>query len=325
MKLGVIGAGNIIPFHLKAALQVGFELEGITARDNSANAKRVAKDFHFKNFYPTLSGFIDSADSFDAVLIASPASTLFVVLKSLAKLNIPILIEKPIFLDKGQLGDLESIPNQSKILVGYNRRYYKTIQRLKEIIQQNPSARVHFKIPELSGLENINNDMIRNIVLENTVHMLDLIQFCIGPEALDVCNLQTLVKTPDTALFDISGDGSKTCEIMFGYAENYSIEVLVNGKRLVVKPLEAITTYTSMEILSPDEIIPFKRYIPKPSPHRTDTFHESADQKPGFLGQYVELWNMTHGGRDEIGARFNDSITVSKFALAFLDFFQLET
>jgi predicted dehydrogenase len=324
MKLGVIGAGSIIPFHLKAAIQVGFELEGIAARDNSANAERVAKDFNFKNFYPTLSEFIDSVHSFDAVLIASQASSLFPVLKSLAGLNIPILIEKPIFVDKSQIGDLESIPNQNKILVGYNRRYYTTIQRLKEIIQQNPNARVHFKIPELSGLDNFDNDMIRNIVLGNTVHMLDLIQFCIGPKALDVRNLQTLVKTPDTALFDISSDGLKTCEIMFGYAENYSIEVLVNGKRFVVKPLEAITTYTGMEIHSPDEIIPFKRYIPKPSPHRSDTFHESSDQKPGFLGQYVELSNMTRGGRDEVGARFSDSISVSKFALAFLDFFLLE-
>lgn len=325
MKLGVIGAGNIIPFHLKAALQAGFELEGIAARDNSPNAERVAKDFNFKNFYPTLSEFIDSVYSFDAVLIASQASSLFPVLKSLARTNVPILIEKPIFVDKGQIGDLESVPNQNKILVGYNRRYYATIQRLKEIIQQNPDSRVHFKIPELSGLDNIDNDMIRNIVLGNTVHMLDLIQFCIGPKALDVRHLKTLVKTPDTALFDVSTDGLKTCEIMFGYAENYSIEVLANGKRFVVKPLEAITTYTGMEILSPDEIIPFKRYIPKPSPQRSDTFNEVSDQKPGFLSQYVELSNMTRGGRDEIGARFSDSISVSKFALAFLDFFLLET
>ena len=321
MKLGVIGAGKIIPFHLNAALQVGFELEGIIARDNSVNAERVAKDFKFNKCYRTFSEFVDSANSFDAILIASHASSLFTVLKSLSKFNIPILIEKPIFVDKSQLGDWESIPNQNKILVGYNRRYYKTIQRLKKVIQQNPSARVHFKIPELSGQEPIDNDMIRKIVVENTVHMLDLIQFCIGSKSLDVRNLRSLVKTSDTALFDVSEDGLKTCEIMFGYAENYSIEVLVDGIRIVVKPLEVIATYTSMEILTPNEIIPFKRYIPKPSPQKADTFHESADQKPGFLGQYVELSNMTTGGRDKIGARFSDSINVSKFALEFLDLF----
>jgi len=325
MKLGVIGAGNIIPFHLKAALQVGFELEGITARDNSVNAQRVTKDFKFNNYYPTLTQFIDSANSFDAVLIASEASSLFAVLKSLTKLNIPILIEKPIFVNKSQLEDWESILNQDKILVGYNRRYYKTIQRLKEVIQQNPGARVHFKIPELSGQEGINNEMIRDVVVGNTVHMFDLIQFCIGPKALDVRNLKSLVKTSDTALLDISEDGLKTCEIMFGYADNYSIEVLVNGKRLVVKPLEAITTYTDMEILSPDAIIPFKRYIPKPNPQKADTFHESSDLKPGFLDQYVELSSMTTGGRDKIGAKFNDAINVSKFALEFLDSFLFET
>jgi predicted dehydrogenase len=324
MKLGVVGAGNIIPFHLKAALQVGFELEGITARDKSVNAQRVANDFNFNNYYPTLTGFIDSANSFDAVLIASQASSLFTVLKSLTKLNIPILIEKPIFVNKSQLGDWESIPNQDKILVGYNRRYYKTIQRLKEVIQQNPSARVHFKITELSGQEGINQEMIRDIVVGNTVHMLDLIQFCLGPKALDVRNLESLVKTSDAALFDISDDGLKTCEILFGYADNYSIEVLVDGKRFVVKPLEAITTYTAMEILSPDAIFPFKRYNPKPSPEKADTFHEGSDQKPGFLDQYIELSNMTNGGRDKIGARFNDSIIVSKFALEFLDSFLFE-
>lgn len=324
MRLGVIGAGNIVPFHLKAALRVGFELEGITARDHSANANRVAKDFNFKKYYPTLAEFIESANSFDAILIASEATSLFTILKSLSKLNIPILIEKPIFVDEAQLNEVELIKNQDNLLVGYNRRYYKTIQRLKEVIQQNPKARVHFKIPELSGLGKLNNEMIRSVVIGNTVHMIDLLQFCLGPESLDVRNLQTLVKTSDTALFDVSGDGLKTCEIMFGYAENYSIEVFVKGKRLVVKPLESITTYTTMEILPPDEIIPFRRYIPKPSAQTVDTFHESSEQKPGFCGQYIELSNMTRGGRDKIGATLSESINVTKFALTFLELFLLE-
>ena len=318
MRLGVIGAGRIVPFHLAAATQLGFTFEGIVARDHSLNAEQVALDYNFKKCHSTFSSFIDSAESFDAVLIASEVSSLFKILKDLSVLNIPILVEKPIFTDVSQIKDLESITNQDKILVGYNRRYYKTIQQLRWIISQNPGAKVHFRIPELSGIENITDDMIREKFLGNTVHMIDLIQFCLGPDALDVGNLLTLVKTSDFARFNISKDGLKTCEIMFGYSENYSIEVLVGGKRIVIKPFETITTYANMEVLPPDKLIPFRRYIPKPSPQISETFHEKPDQKPGFIGQLTELSNMTRGGRDQIGANLIDAANVSKFALNFL-------
>ena len=246
---------------------------------------------------------------------------MFKILERLSGFEIPILIEKPIFTNELQIKDLELIKNQDKILVGYNRRYYKTIQRLKEIISQNPGARVHFRIPELSGVDNITENIIRDKFLGNTVHMIDLIQFCLGPDSLDVSNLLTMVKTPDIARFDISKNGLRTCEIMFGYSDNYSIEVLVGGKRFVIKPLEAITTYTDMEVLPPDEFIPFRRYIPKPSTEISETFYEMPDQKPGFVGQLDELSNMTRGGRDQIGANLQDAANVSKFALTFLDLF----
>ena len=226
MKLGVVGAGKFIPFHLAAATQVGFELEGVVARDYSENAKRIAKEYGFKECHPTLSSFISSGKHYDAILIGCDISALFTVLNDLSKLNIPILIEKPIFTDRLQLENLESIANQEKILVGYNRRYYKTIQRTKEIINQNPSARVNFRIPELSGVENQNENMVRNIVIGNTVHMIDLIQFCLGADAIDIRNLNSMVKTPGATTFNVSADGSKTCERMFGYADNYSIERL---------------------------------------------------------------------------------------------------
>lgn len=321
MKLGVVGAGKFIPFHLAAATQVGFELEAVVARDYSENAKRIAKEYSFKTCHPTLSSFISSAKYFDAILIGCDISALFTVLSDLSKLNIPILIEKPIFVDRLQLKNLESIANQDKILVGYNRRYYKTIQRIKEIINQNPGARVNFRIPELSGTENHNEDMIRNIVIGNTVHMIDLVQFCLGADALDIRNLNSLVKTPGATTFNVSANGSKTCELMFGYADNYSIEVLINGMRHVVKPLETLTTYAGMEVLPPDELISYRRYLPKPSAEMANTFHENYDLKPGFYGQYNELLNMVHGRRDNIGASFQEAINVSRFALEFLDSF----
>jgi hypothetical protein len=161
--------------------------------------------------------------------------------------------------------------------------------------------------------------MIRKIVVGNTVHMIDLIQFCLGPNALDIRNLQSLVKTSGAARFNVSTNGSKTCELMFGYADNYSIELLFDGRRHVVKPLETITTYAGMEILPPDESVPYRRYNPKISTRISDSFQEDFSQKPGFLGQYAQLLDMTHGRRDHIGASFKDAVNVSRFVFELLD------
>jgi predicted dehydrogenase len=321
MKLGVIGAGNIIPFHLEAALQSGYTLEGIVARNNSTNAKRIADEFGFKRYYASFSEFISNSSSFDAFLIACNSENLFHILEIISPFNKPILIEKPIFTNFSQLVNLDKIRNKNKILVGYNRRFYKTILHLRELIINNPDSYVKFTIPELSGNKSINQQLFKKTLIENSVHMIDLIQFCLGPNAISSHRIKNLKKNNDLAIFDLSDDGLKSCQLSFGYASNYSIEVFTGGDRVEVKPLEIIKTYTDMEIIYPDKEIKFKRYVPKESNSTIISFHENSNLKPGFLAQIQELNKIVQGEKSEIGANLDDAIRVSSFVFELLEQF----
>jgi predicted dehydrogenase len=315
MKLGVVGAGKIIPFHLEAAEKIGFEFESIVASQNSTNAKKISAEFDFRNCYSEIDDFLITADKLDAVLIAPKATVLFETLKKISAIGIPILVEKPIFTNIEELEKIGEIKNQEKIIVGYNRRYYETILYLKKIISSNKSARIIFRIPELSGMSNFSKLDMKNIIIENSVHMIDLIQFILGTESINSDRLASINFNSDSILISLSDDGMKTCEISFGYAQNYSIESYLEGVRIEVKPLESIRAYSVMKIFQPDDTFPFKRYVPESSSNLSENFNVNSETKPGFEGQYRDLANLVNGKPNEIAATLEDAARVSKFAL----------
>jgi predicted dehydrogenase len=216
---------------------------------------------------------------------------------------------------------IDEIKNQDRIIVGYNRRYYETISYLKKLISSDKSARISFRIPELSGIKNFSKIDVRNILIENSVHMIDLIQFCLGTDSINLNRLDSINYNKDSILISLTDDGMKTCEISFGYPQNYSIEFYLEGMRIEVKPLECIRTYSAMNIIPPDEMYPFKRYVPEFSPILSENFNVNSDFKPGFEGQYLEFANLVKGIPAEIAANLEDAARVSKFALKLSDNF----
>jgi predicted dehydrogenase len=314
MKLGVIGAGKIIPFHLEAAQKAGFSMHAIMASQNSLNAERLASIFDFKHCYSTLSEFKSNLHSLDALLIAPKSEVLFPLLLELYACGLPILIEKPVFVNLAQLADAKKIGNVENILIGYNRRFYKTILELKSFLDNRPNSVVKLTIPELSGSQNVTSELVKLTISDNVVHMLDLAQFLFGESALDESRLAKAIVKHDYIRVPLSDDGYKFCEITFGYAKNYSIEALDAGARILIKPLENFNKYTEMEILPPDDLVPYKRYSPKNGDIEGDTFREKSDLKPGFGGQYLNFAHFVSTSDSSIAAKLADAIKVSSFA-----------
>ena len=315
MRLGVIGAGKIIPFHLEAALNAGFSLESIVATKNSINAKHISEEFKFKKCFSDISEFKSRLNELDAILVASEASTLFPILSLVASHGIPILIEKPIFTDITQLNLAENIPNAEKIFVGYNRRFYRTIIEIRNFIIENPLAIVKFTIPELSDTRFNNSESIKKTLTENAVHMLDLAQYFFGANSLSLDKLDRATVKSDYVRVSLSEDNLKYCELLFGYADNYSIEVLSNGRRVQIKPLEILKIYDEMEIMQPDQNFPFKRYLPKVSSEVSSHIIEKSEFKPGFELMHKEFINFVQGIHSNTAANLKDAINVSAFAI----------
>jgi predicted dehydrogenase len=319
MRLGVIGAGKIIPFHLDAAIESGFSLQSIVATKNSTNAKKISEEYNFKKCFSDLTKFKSEFNELDAILLASEASTLFPILSEIASKGKPILIEKPIFTDISQLSSAGNIANPEKIFVGYNRRFYKTILEMKNFIINNPQAVVRFSIPELSGTRLNSTESIKKTLIENAVHMLDLAQYFFGANSLSLNKLDEATVKSDYIRVPFSDDNFKYCELFFGYADNYAIELLANGKRVQLKPLEILKIYDEMEILQPDQNFPFKRYLPKVSGELSGHIIENSDFKPGFELMHKEFLNFAQGIPSSTAASLKDAMNVSAFAMGLQD------
>ena len=66
---------------------------------------------------------------FDGILIASRIESTIAILHESIKYNVPILVEKPISFDSDSLRKIIESAHD-KIMVGYNRRFYKTIRHI---------------------------------------------------------------------------------------------------------------------------------------------------------------------------------------------------
>ncbi len=124
-------------------------------------------------------------ETIEAVLIATTTSTHAEVIKDCAKAGKHIFCEKPIALDLARIDEaLEAVEQAGvKLQVGFNRRFDKNFQRVREIVQSGELGRtcmlkITNRDPELPSKEFLR--VSRGLFLDMTIHDFDMAQFQIG-------------------------------------------------------------------------------------------------------------------------------------------------
>ena len=124
-------------------------------------------------------------ETIEAVLIATTTSTHAEVIKDCAKAGKHIFCEKPIALDLARIDEaLEAVELAGvKLQVGFNRRFDKNFQRVKEIVQSGELGRpcmlkITNRDPELPSKEFLR--VSGGLFLDMTIHDFDMAQFQIG-------------------------------------------------------------------------------------------------------------------------------------------------
>ena len=124
-------------------------------------------------------------ETIEAVLIATTTSTHAEVIKDCAKAGKHIFCEKPIALDLARIDEaLEAVELAGvKLQVGFNRRFDKNFQRVKEIVQTGELGRtcmlkITNRDPELPSKEFLR--VSGGLFLDMTIHDFDMAQFQIG-------------------------------------------------------------------------------------------------------------------------------------------------
>jgi len=285
-RIGFIGAGEIAHQHIQAAMNIGFEVDFIAAKSNSDRLKELCKKFNIRKTFIGIENI--NLQSTDALSIITSAESLFEVYNYFESYSIPILIEKPLFTDIQQLENF----NLSRVdtLVGFNRRFYPSVIKLKKEVQNLKSINGMIRIPELTWAANISNAMRRESIMFNAIHILDLINHLFGD--------YTEIKSIDT---EASGDYSFLCSLIlyanhnlvnltvsFGVPDTYSLQVLTENKRFELSPIEELNVYDHMDFEAPTELRSYKKYQPK-GIYDVTRSESDIKVKPGFLGMYQKF------------------------------------
>jgi predicted dehydrogenase len=287
MRLAIIGSGSVSQSHIQAAQKVGFFVSSIASSDYSKTALSLSKKYNIPNYYENVEQLLNS-DKYDCVALLTQPEVTQLLLPYLNFKNIPVLVEKPVALSSAFLKEFEY---NTKIFVGYNRRFYQTINELNRIKMLSPG------ILTFSVIESLNHNLpinlgLENVIMKNTVHFFDLLNFLVPNFKLyDFvysnynynCNWRIYSSNKFIGSFNLAFDSFKNSYIEF---ENNQINICL-------KPIEKFYRYDMMRILQPNRGFSYKRYEPSNSLGKTKSIIvESGPFKPGFIAQYQEFFNF---------------------------------
>ena len=162
-----------------------------------------------------------------------------------------ILLEKPGGLDNK---DIRSVAKSaakfnSNVLLGYNRRFYASVLKAKEIIEDDEGINsFYFEFTEwphtIVPLKK-NPEIKKRWVLHNSSHVIDLAFYLGGePEEIHSYTKGGFDWHPDGSIF--TGAGISKSGNLFSYHSNWNapgrwgVEILTQRHRLIFRPLEKL-------------------------------------------------------------------------------------
>lgn len=315
IRLGIVGAGTIVQSHIDAARLSGFIPTVICGREGSIRARKIAEGNYGLFAASNLSELLQF--ELDAILIAVSTDEAAGVLERCLEQNLPLLIEKPITSDPEVLKRLNE-SSSGQVRVAYNRRFYSSISRLKEEILDQ-SGLVQVVISELSMASETRLAERVRAVLENSVHILDVLGFVFGPLSLvQKLSIRTFEKIEFiTARIKLGQDFIGNIDLLFETSENSSIKCWASGKSLELIPIENFKKSTKMNLVLPSKSLPVKSY--EKLFENWKIAEDDTKAKPGFLGQYNEFRNFVLGAPSGKLATLQDALVALNFGLALVD------
>ena len=260
----LIGAGKMSQDYVKVLEDIGCEYEVVCRSENSAkNFKMITgKNCFFGGISNIPKSILNSVQS---AIVAVNVESIHEACKELLDLGIVrILLEKPGSLYTEEFIYLDEVARRknAKILIGYNRRFYASTAKAKEIIEQDGGVKnFYFEMTEwghvIQSLDNVSDEVKSNWFLANTTHLVDLAFYLGGkPKTLN-CNASGTSDWHQSSMV-FSGSGITKSEALFSYIGNWQgpgrfrLDVITNNYRLIFAPIEKLKIQKRGEIKEVD-------------------------------------------------------------------------
>lgn len=213
-----------------------------------------------------------------------------------------ILCEKPGGIDKKQIKDLSQISkdNNANVYLGYNRRFYSSVDKLIELIEEDGDiTSFNFEFTEWAHIiSNLKKGpgVLEHLFLNNSTHVADLAFFIGGkPKEISCYKVGGIDWHPSSSIF--SGAGISDKNALFSYSANWespgrwAVEVLTKKHRYYLKPMEKLQIQNigsvKVEFVEIDDSIDIRF---KPGLYKqTEAFLNGDTSKFITIGQQLEL------------------------------------
>ncbi|MEM3658522.1 MAG: inositol 2-dehydrogenase [Candidatus Hadarchaeum sp.] len=190
VSVGLIGAGTIGKIHAcNIAATPGARVVAIADPVKSA-AERCAEEIGGAKIFDDYSQMLKT-QRLDAVLVCSPGHTHARIVADVAGFGIHIFCEKPLGFTLAEIdAALDSVKqHRVKLQVGYNRRFDRNFQRVREIINTGllghlQYIRITSRDPQVPADDYLK--VCGGLFVDTTSHDFDLVRFLTGEEVVEV-------------------------------------------------------------------------------------------------------------------------------------------
>ena len=310
MEVAMIGVGHIAKFHLEALQAVGINVSNIAASFGSRNVDSFAKENQIINIWKDPLDLIQNCQ-WKALVILTPTEPTLELLKLAMEFKRPIFTEKPVAHKSTSFQQLDL--TRKDVMVGFNRRFYPEIQKLKQIISESSAVNLMVEIPETVTDLHTDRRKTYSSVFQNSVHMLDLVQYLVGDLKVESSLETASYKNVGSISCLLSTTLGHTANVLFNFnsPSNFSISVDIDDSRYVLRPIEEIRLYRGMSVSQPTNEIPFRIYHPNlMSSLRCDP--EESQFKPGFFSQALAFRELMNNNQNPNNATLESTYKLIK-------------
>ena len=292
------------------------EITAVSTRPGSARLRDFAVRHGIPRVLDDWRAMLAEPKVWDALLIAAHTDGTADVLSKALDLDIPILVEKPVAMSSAKLADL-SAKSHDRVIVGYNRRFYRPVRKAREEVRQGPPLLAQLCLPEGIFPSNCGDPTAGYLrpFFENSCHGLDLARFVLGNLRVDAVQyLRTATDQLSGLAAVLSTERGDILQFMgnWGAPANFGLSLNRPGRRFDLCPLELATIYEGMDVVEPSDACPIRRYLPREA-SRILLDDIDLREKPGFVAQATALSRMIDGDPPpEEAATLSDALAAIK-------------
>ena len=275
-QIVLIGTSQIMQYHASALKESGLNLQAVASSNlhSSSQVKFASRNNIPKNF-SNWKELLDQ-EQYDGIIIGTRIESTLEILEYAIKQNVPILVEKPVSVNSTDLKNLIK-KSHKLIMVGFNRRFYRTVNTLKNLIEiENTPVIANMVIPEFD-LQNF---------FTNSIHSIDLLRYVFGDIKLEFAKklIKNKMVNGVTATFSNKKNDLIQLTGIWNAPANVSLSVFSEKKQFELKPYETLKIFDDLKVIEPTANEPIRKYAPKLM-EQIDLEPIDKKFKPGFFQQ----------------------------------------